>query len=960
MSSDFTDTQTELLQLTDKTESNIRAVIRAWLKEGGADISSEWRTSAGPIDLYLKNRRVIIETKKPSRLTNGPEIPRHQVLRMDETALEQLERYVLSERKRERLYLEDDIEDLPWIGVITDGKKWWIWEWSSDVTNNSYSANNAWDDTILTKTNLDSLTKIFDRKVGLEWAPDDPTSLFDDHLESLKILYEREVGKPSLDTMKELWLRQLKASGNAPQTEHDTNDLFVLHTLLITVASTITAQISRKPARFGFAAWVSDTQWLKAVQETIAQYNWRQGRGDVLRALYIGLVDKKHRKIYGEFYTPDWLAELVCLEVLDNKWIEKCISEHFEGRHSGVLDPACGSGTFLYHAARRIVESKPVKDSAMQPGDVAEMLVQLVNGIDIHPVAVEMARANLLRSLPAIPNGGLRIWQGDSLQTDRKDAGNMTLFDRPDMLTITSRKNIVIYLPNSFLLRENIINDVERLVESADDGKPFPVGLDASLSDADSKTLHETHDTLTTICRDEGNSIWAWYILNKAGSYLLTKDKVSRIVANPPWVRLSNIQDETRKKEMIQSAEAHGIWVGGKNAAGFDISSLFVVKCRSLYLHENDKSGWVLPQSAMRAGNWEKYREKLGRRVTQIWDLDTLPFREQSKSCVNVVGNSQEQITKKLEKKKDVKFEHSDGWKDVRKKTKWVAGPKKFPIKQSRWSLDDDVFIRRGAMFFPNCLIKIAKKNTVKDGVEIITVPSRHAPWKILGSKTGIVPKHWVRDVVMTNELLPYVTVEPSQFIIPLNENLTGFDKNIMNCQYWRDADGIYKKHMGKGSNTPKTLLDNINHQNKLGKQLDRKGKHSVVYNVSGTWLCATIIKQDNITGHSTYTVSTKTKNFEALFLTALLNADALQEAYQNSRKSDRDFHTHFWQSIPLPRYDQSNKLHVKLAKLATRAEKVAKSCQKQNRKSIREFLREDGVSGEINEIVKELLPEYV
>ena len=49
-----------------------------------------------------------------------------------------------------------------------------------------------------------------------------------------------------------------------------------------------------------------------------------------------------------------------------------------------------------------------------------------------------------------------------------------------------------------------------------------------------------------------------------------------------------------------------------------------------------------------------------------------------------------------------------------------------------------------------------------------------------------------------------------------------------------------------------------------------------------------------------------------------------------------------------------------RLAKLATRAEKVVKPCPKQNRKSIREFLREDGVAGQIDGIVKELLPEYV
>lgn len=65
----LTDAESELLQLPDKTESNIRSYIRTWLKELGADISSKWRTSAEPIDLYLKNRRVVIETKIPRRLS---------------------------------------------------------------------------------------------------------------------------------------------------------------------------------------------------------------------------------------------------------------------------------------------------------------------------------------------------------------------------------------------------------------------------------------------------------------------------------------------------------------------------------------------------------------------------------------------------------------------------------------------------------------------------------------------------------------------------------------------------------------------------------------------------------------------------------------------------------------------------------------------------------------------------
>ena len=952
-----TNEEYELLTLTDTTESNIRAYIRAWLKSRGADISSEWSTSAGPIDLYLKNQRVIIETKTPSRLKNGPDAPNTGSGKHN-TASEQVEAYVKAERRRERLYLEDDIENLPWLGVVTDGRKWWVWEWPPAGRGDARSVRDAWQGTTLTRTNLDTLSSMFDRKIGLDWAPDDPTGLFDDHLATLKELYQMEAGKPSLDTMKELWLRQLRASGNAPQTEHDTDDLFVLHTLLITVAATITSSISGKPTKLGFAAWVNDTQWLHAVLETIQQYNWRQGTGDVLRALYMGLVDSRHRKIYGEFYTPDWLAEMLCREVLDDKWIERRVRDHFEGKYSGVLDPACGSGTFLYHAARRIAESKPVQNSSMRPDEVAEMLVQLVNGIDIHPVAVEMARANLLRALPAIPNGGMRVWQGDSLQTDRKDAGTMKLFEDTDTLTIYSRKDRVIHLPKSFLSRWTAINDVERLVESADDGRPFPPGLDAELESMDAETLRQTHHTLTEICRDEGNSVWAWHIINQAGPYLLMKEKISRIVANPPWVRLSNIQDETRKEEMIRVAKEQKIWVGGKNAGGFDIASLFVVKCSELYMHDGTKSGWILPQAALRGGNWDGYRNVMEGRLAESWDLDNLPFPTQSKSCANILGRAKKTKWRKLAKKAPGKIPHDADWDVAKAKIKWVPGPKEFPTQPSKWHSDNDVSIRMGATLRPYCLVKISEKKDVVDGAQITTIPSRQKPWKMLGSKSGIVPKRWVRYVITQDELLPYTTTKSSQFIIPLDETLTNFDKDMMNCQYWRDVDGMYQKHMGKGATTPKTLLDRINHHRTLEKQIIRKSKHLVAYNKAGMWLHAAVIKPEDIINSSVYTVSSKTKN-ESLFLTALLNADSIQEAYQNSRKSDRDFETHFWKVVPLPRYDSSNDSHKKLAKLAARAAKVAVSCPKQNRKVIREFLREDGVAGEIDEVIKELLPEY-
>ena len=98
---------------------------------------------------------------------------------------------------------------------------------------------------------------------------------------------------------------------------------------------------------------------------------------DLLRDIYHGLVPRAVRHRLGEYYTPTWLAE----HVLD--------SVGFDGTRSvRVLDPACGSGTFLLAAAARFRQALPEKAQAIQPGCLA--------GYDLNPVAVAAARANLV------------------------------------------------------------------------------------------------------------------------------------------------------------------------------------------------------------------------------------------------------------------------------------------------------------------------------------------------------------------------------------------------------------------------------------------------------------------------------------------------------------------------------------------------------------------------------------
>lgn len=72
----------------------------------------------------------------------------------------------------------------------------------------------------------------------------------------------------------------------------------------------------------------------------LANYNLRELSEDILKSLYQELVDPETRHDLGEYYTPDWLAQRMVEHILD------------DNPSACVLDPACGSGTFLYMAIR--------------------------------------------------------------------------------------------------------------------------------------------------------------------------------------------------------------------------------------------------------------------------------------------------------------------------------------------------------------------------------------------------------------------------------------------------------------------------------------------------------------------------------------------------------------------------------------------------------------------------------
>ena len=128
---------------------------------------------------------------------------------------------------------------------------------------------------------------------------------------------------------------------------------------------------------FTWPTEVGESTYLREIARVVEQFDWTQNATEVAPTLYQNVITQDERKKLGEYYTPRWLAKEITEAVVDDPL------------HQRVLDPACGSGTFIETAVERIISHA----EGLSATERLQKLQQNVVGIDIHPVAVQLAKA---------------------------------------------------------------------------------------------------------------------------------------------------------------------------------------------------------------------------------------------------------------------------------------------------------------------------------------------------------------------------------------------------------------------------------------------------------------------------------------------------------------------------------------------------------------------------------------
>ena len=701
--------------------------------------------------------------------------------------------------------------------------------------------------------------------------------------------YEAHRDSPTVAVKRRLWQDLLQVSlGKDAATAGDESDwLFIRHTYITSLIAVIMQQqllgdVARYAAErpdallkgqilaeqsdlhgvidadlFTWPTEVEETTYLREIARVVEQFDWTQNAKEVAPTLYQNVITQEERKRLGEYYTPRWLAKEITETVVDDPLNQR------------VLDPSCGSGTFIETAVERILSHA----GELSATEKLQKLQENVVGIDIHPVAVQLAKATWVMAAKdtilaareestGAGSASAPIYLGDSMQL-RYDTGTLSASQSIELETgetLPGHETPITFSIPRELARQQ--TDIDRLISeiasAIDEGRNTEHIADAyDMSDDCRQSVKAVATAMRQLHAADRNHVWAYYIRNMIRPAVIAEQKVDRIIGNPPWLTYGQSADIIRTELRQMSEHRYQIWAGGKLAPHQDIATLFYTRCAELYAEVGAIIGMVMPHSALRTGQhlkWRsgRYKQKGGRnaptiglnlRVHEPWDMDNVvpDFFPMPASVVfaQYIGASQgnalapatvqlwrgnwqkdyEAITRKSEA-----LHHDDG---------------KYKSPYAELSSNGATIFDRRLFFVEKAphTAMLPAANTTNIKPRLGTQDKMKYEGQ-LNQMEGVVSNDHLFDVYLGECIAPYVALDPLQAALPVHRPTMTMPLNHDNCEgdkhdacqievaelhptmqrRWDNAAEMFRE--AHKSQAIKDLYGNLNHLNKLTSQL--------------------------------------------------------------------------------------------------------------------------------------------
>lgn len=329
---------------------------------------------------------------------------------------------------------------------------------------------------------------------------------------------------------------------------------------------------------------------------------------DVLKSFYQVLVPETLRKCLGEFYTPDWLVSISLDKAEPTNWLKR-----------RVLDPTCGSASFLLEAIRRIRAAAEKRKWDIQR--IVSHLTTNVWGFDLNPLAVQTSRVNFLIAiadlLKAVPGQEveLPILLADAIYSPAKNPKNKDTI--VEYRIGSSVADLTITLPASLAFDRTRLDVVFESMGRSVSADLEPKAAIAALVDAAhlsemeaeewGEPLSNTYTRVLILHRKNWNGIWFRIVRNFFWS--ATAGTFNLVVGNPPWVRWSKLPELYRER-VKPTCLQYNIFSSTPHHGGneLDISAMITYTVADKWLERNGTLIFLLTQSLFQSPSSEGFR----------------------------------------------------------------------------------------------------------------------------------------------------------------------------------------------------------------------------------------------------------------------------------------------------------------------------------------------------------------
>lgn len=715
-----------------------------------------------------------------------------------------------------------------------------------------------------------------------------------------------------------------------------------------------------------FFHWIGsdrDFRGLKKVFRLIAQeissYDFNNVDEDILKGVYQELIDLDTRHSLGEYYTPDWLCERIVTE--------------FQFKASDkILDPACGSGSFLRAAIHRVKQ--------LNPKISIEELSNNIYGIDIHPLSVQIAKTTMLIALGKditkakkpihiniilantllAPEGVQNLFGGEFIMQIDKEKLWLNTHVFQDVHLFDEALEVCEDIAEQSMhkkkeTKQTFENNLRRQYKN---GGLIPQVIDS---------FYKIYETLKSVKEKGRDSIWKFIVQNLYKPYFLNK-KFDYVIGNPPWFTYSSIKNEEYQNQLNQLAEKYNVKpLRVANFPHLEIAAIFLSYCSSYFLNDNGKLSFVLPRSFFSADHHDNTRsgKAKGFRLTQIWDLNDVSPLFRIPSCVLFAEKAIVKRALRLTGLEGISFSgnlpaHNCNLITAKPKLnedshKWYyikqGKSSAFSMRKDKALLGENPYrklFKQGATIVPRAFYFVELNQEVPPDFEerIVNVKTTEtlngdakAPWKGHSFK-GQIESNFIFRTALSKSILPFALYKPDLVVLPINIEQNKEKKKIIKlhsavdlshegyryaAKWFTDTENIWEINCTE-KNKKISSENYLNWQNKLTSQ-NLNTPYLVLYNASAKDANSTIVERKDfdlefIIDSTAYWIGTNSK-LEAYYLTAILNSptpNLMMKDFQARGLFGARHVSKKILDIYYPKFDDQNKMHLQLAKLSEEA----------------------------------------